>query len=212
MRPATVQSLETRPEAEPLQVAEATPEAPTAAPAATALPLKVWTQDESRFGLLSVLRRVLTLRGVKPVARFRMVFAYFYLYGVVDPLTGESFLLELPALNTDCFQLFLDAFAQAFAQSLNILVLDNGRFHTTPKLRLPPNVRLVTTPPYTPEVNPIERLWQDIKARLRAKSYATLEELSAALSEIIKQYTPAQLRSLTSYPFFKQACDAVCSA
>ncbi|MDW8215756.1 MAG: transposase, partial [Roseiflexaceae bacterium] len=82
------------------------------------------------------------------------------------PTSGERFFLESPALNADQFQRFLDAFSQAFAASLNILVLDTSGAHTARRLTIPENVRLVFLPPYCPELNPIERVWRDLKDEL----------------------------------------------
>ena len=89
----------------------------------------------------------------------------FYLYGAVEPITGQSFFLEMPYLNGCCFQIFLDEFSKIYASSLNVLVLDNGRFHHAKSLQVPDNIVFLFLPPYSPELNPIERLWQDIKAK-----------------------------------------------
>ncbi len=125
--------------------------------------MRVFSQDESRFGLLTIRRRRLTARGVQPVGTIQHVFQWFYVYGAVAPTTGEHFFLELPYLNAANFQIFVDAFAQAYPDSLNILVLDKSGAHTAHRLKLPDNVRLVFLPPYCPELNPIERLWRDLK-------------------------------------------------
>lgn len=87
--------------------------------------MRVFSQDESRLGLLTVRRRRLTARGVQPVGLVQHTFEWFYVYGAVAPTTGERFFLELPYLNAESFQLFVDAFAEAFSDSLNILLLDN---------------------------------------------------------------------------------------
>lgn len=86
--------------------------------------MRVFSQDESRFGLLTVRRRRLTARGVQPSGPAQQVFEWFYVYGAVAPTTGERFFLELPYLNAQNFQLFVDAFAQAFPDSLNLLLLE----------------------------------------------------------------------------------------
>ena len=87
-----------------------------------------WAQDESRFGLHTVQRRRLTLRGVKPVCPFEQAFENFWLCGAVQPNTGESFVLELPATDSDCLQVFLDQFALAHAQDpqeVQVLLMDS---------------------------------------------------------------------------------------
>lgn len=133
------------------------------------------------------------------------------LYGSVEPLTGESFFLELPGLDARLFQLFLEHFAQAAPAALNVLVLDQAPAHISQELRRPANVRFVFNPPYTPEVSPAERVWEDLRAALAGCNPPSLNALSDLVCEQIQAYTPAQLSSLTSYPFFKNAANAVCS-
>ncbi len=125
--------------------------------------MRVLSQDESRFGLLTVRRRRLTACGVQPVGSIQHVFEWFAVDGAVAPTTGERFFLERPYLNADMFQIFIDALAHAFPESLNILLLDHSGAHTAQGLRWPENVRSVGLPPYGPELNPIERVWRDLK-------------------------------------------------
>ena len=135
----------------------------------------MFSQDESRFGLLTVRRRRLTARGVQPVGAVQHIFEWLYVYGAVAPTTGERFFLALPYLNAEGFQLFIDAFAQAFADSLNILLLDNSGAHMAQRLMIPANVRLVFLPPYCPELNPIERVWRDLKDDIAWQHFSDLE-------------------------------------
>jgi transposase len=109
------------------------------------------------------MRRRITACGVQPIATVAHTFEPFYLYGAVEPTTGASFFLELPGLNTALFQRWLDHFAQAFSASFNLLVLDNGAFHKAHALQWPAHVVPGFLPPYSPELNPIARLWRDLK-------------------------------------------------
>lgn len=165
----------------------------------------MWTQDESRCGLLPILRRRITARGVQPLVPSTYHFESLYLYGAVEPLTGESFFLELPTLNTEGFQLFLDHFAAADPSSLHLLLLDNGAFHKAQALRMPTNVTLLFFPPYTPELNPIERLWRDLKDWLSRFHPQTLDDLSSLLSQRLTSYSTAMLRSLTGFAYLLTA-------
>jgi hypothetical protein len=101
---------------------------------------RLWAQDESRCGLLPIVRRRITARGVQPLLSSAYRFESLYLYGAVEPLTGASFFLELPLLNTQGFQLFLDHFAATDPHSFHLLLLDNGAFHKAKALRFPTNV------------------------------------------------------------------------
>jgi hypothetical protein len=175
----------------------------------TGRPVKVFAQDETRLGLLPILRRRITACGVQPVATVSQRFENFYLFGAVEPTTGDSFFLELPFLNSAMFQLWLDDFAQTFAASFNILVLDNGAFHTAKTLRWPPNVVAVPLPPYSPELNPIERLWRDLKDQLATTVCTSLDQLSETLCRLIQRYSHATLQSLTGFAYFTQAVETM---
>jgi putative transposase len=175
-------------------------------------PVKVFAQDESRVGLLPIVRRRITACGVQPLTTVAHTFDYFYLYGAVEPTTGDSFFLELPSLNTEIFQLWLDHFAAAFPQTYNILVLDNGAFHTTKAVRWPANVAPVFLPPYSPELNPIERLWRDLKDKLADHASTSLDELSEAVGRLIQNYSQAALKSLTGFTYFVQAVTSALKA
>ena len=169
------------------------------------LPVKVFAQDETRLGLQPIRRRRITARGVQPVATGWQRFENFSLFGAVEPLTGDSFFLARPLLNSAMFQRWLDNFAQTFAASFNILVLDNGAFHTAKALRWPPNVAAVPCPPYSPELNPIERLWRDLKDQLADTLAQTLDDLSDSVCRLLQNYSQAALKSLTGFAYFVQA-------
>ena len=165
--------------------------------------------DESRFGLQTVRRRRLTARGTKPVGPCQHRFENCYLYGAIAPRSGDGYFLGLPKLNADLFQVFLDAFARARPQTLNVLLVDNSRCHTAHDLVLPANVILLFQPPYAPEVNPAERVWQAIKDELAWHCFPDLAHLQARLVEIVRAYDEETLRSLTAYPYIMAAINAV---
>ena len=104
-------------------------------------------------------------------------------------MTGKSFFLELPALNTQGFQLFLDHFAATDLTSFHLLLLDNGAFHKAQTLRLPTNVALLFFPPYVPKLNPIERLWRNLKDWLAQAQPNTLADLSTLLMTRLQHYS-----------------------
>ncbi len=171
----------------------------------------MFSQDESRFGLLTIRRRRLTARGVQPIGQVQQVFESFYVYGAVEPITGERFFLELPYLNAEMFQLFVDLFAAAFPDSLNILLLDNSGAHTAQRLTLPGNVRLVFLPPYCPELNPIERLWRDLKDMLAWRQFPDVEGQQAYVGALLQAYKAPTLQALTSYAYLVEAIHALCA-
>ena len=170
----------------------------------------MFSQDESRVGLLTIRRRRLTARGVQPIGRVQHVFEWFYIYGAVEPTTGDRFFLELPYLNAEGFQLFVDAFAAAFPDSLNLLVLDNSGAHTAQRLTLPANERQVNMPPYCPELNPIERVWRDLKDALAWLHFPSLDVQQDYIATLLRGYEAATLQALTSYTYLVEAIHALC--
>jgi transposase len=171
----------------------------------------VFSQDESRFGLLTVRRRRLTARGVQPVGPVQHAFEWFYVYGAVAPASGERFFLELPYLNAATFQIFLEAFADAFPDSLNILLLDNSGAHTAQRLRWPANVLPVWLPPYCPELNPIERVWRDVKDALAWLQFPALDAQQVYVGDLLQAYEASTLQTLTSYAYLVEAINALAS-
>ena len=180
-----------------------------AIPDNTPRPIKVFAQDESRFGLLTVRRRRLTARGVQPVGLVQHAFQSFYLYGAVAPTTGDNFFMEMPHLNSSIFQVFLDQFAVAYPDSLNLLVLDQSGAHTAKRLIIPANVRLVFLPPYSPERNPIERVWRALKDQLAWRQFPDIETQQEYVSDLGCACDNATLQSLTAYAYLVDAIHAL---
>ena len=119
-----------------------------------------------RFGLLPILRRMITAKGVKPVAPFLHRFDNLYLFGSFSPKTGSSCLLEMPYCNSQTFQLFLNQLSIQNATEFNILVLDKGAFHHAKSLIILSNIALIFLPPNSPELNPAEKMWRYFKDRV----------------------------------------------
>ena len=132
-------------------------------------------------------------------------FEAFYLYGAVEPLTGASFFLEFSHLNSICFQAFLNEFSKMYSTSLNILQVDNGSPHLAKQLIIPENIILLFQPPYSPDANPIERVWQSVKDKLSWLTLETLDELRKKMDVVINSLTAECIASLTGYDFILSA-------
>lgn len=105
--------------------------------------LRYFAQDYSRFGLKTTVGRLITSLGVKPLGSWQWQFKAFWLYGAVEPTTGEQLFLQFTHKGSECYQLFLDQFANAYPETLNILQVDNGAFHKAKELVVPDNVILL---------------------------------------------------------------------
>lgn len=172
--------------------------------------IRFLTQDESRLGLMPTTRRRITAKGTKPVQKVQFQFESYYLYGAVDPLTGESFFLELPYLNGECFQVFLDELSAVYTDDFMIMLADNASAHTAKELVMPDNIVLLPIPSYCPELNPIERLWQYIKSKIDFTLHKTLEALKQNVADILKEKcTDSVVASITGYSYIVDALVAL---
>jgi len=158
--------------------------------------IRFFCEDESRFGLKTVTGRRITARGVKPVGKVCWTFQATYLYGVIEPATGEHFFYEFTHCNTDCFEIFLGLVAEHYADSLLIIQMDQAGWHKAKRLTVPDNIILLFQPAHSPECNPIEQIWQYIKRRLRWKRPKSLDELRELIREQLLNLSTATVASI----------------
>lgn len=171
----------------------------------TGQPVRYWCQDETRLGLKTITGRQITLSGVKPHGIVGWRRENFYLYGAVEPATGESFFWEFSHLDSSCFQSFLDEFSQEFPDSLNLLQLDNGSFHKSVTLNWPDNILPIFQPAHSPELNPIERLWEHFKQFLRWETCTNLEQLRQKLKEVLDTTSSQAIASICGWDYITTA-------
>jgi transposase len=153
--------------------------------------------DEGRFGLKPVVGRCWSRKGVRPVTIVRPGYENFYVYSAVCPATGEDVSLFLPWVNTEMMNIFLETLKEALAGRDCLLVLDQAGWHNSGGLQVPDNIKLVFLPPYSPELNPVERLWQWLKRHsLRNRFYESLEKVMDAVQICMRQATASFLKSL----------------
>lgn len=134
---------------------------------------------------------------------------YRWLYGLVEPLTGESFFWEFTHLNSVCFEIFLELFSATYPDDLHLIQLDNGGLHKALSLNIPENIILLFQPPYSPQVNPIERLWEALKEHFKWINYGSVEELQKDITKYLNQLNIRTIAKLTEWKFI---IDALCVA
>ena len=114
----------------------------------------------------------------------------------------------MPTSNTACFQVFLDVLARRFPRQDILLVLDGAPNHRCSDLAVPGNVTLLYLPPYSPELNPKENLWDEIREKI-FKNYAlkSMDAVRAKLKQAILyiERNPALVRSITSFPYISNS-------
>lgn len=164
-----------------------------------------WCQDETRVGFRTEVGRKITLKGVKPQQTFQWHYNYYYIYGLIEPIGGRSFFYEFSHFNSDCMGAFLKQFQRENQEQIHIIQLDNAPIHTAKKLEVPENIILLFQPPYCPEVNPIERVWEYIKYRLRSLLYINLDDVKEKVSGILNTLTEEVIISLSKWNCFVDA-------
>ena len=117
----------------------------------------------------------------------------------------SGFFDEFSHFNSDCMKIFLDKFKQENQEKIHIIQLDNASIHTAKKLKVPDNIILLFQPPYCPEVNPIERVWQYIKYHLRSLLYMDLDDVKEKVAQILNSLSREVITSLAAWDCFYNA-------
>jgi hypothetical protein len=128
-------------------------------------PLRVMFQDEARFGRIADVRRCWCPKPLRPMVRAMVTQEYTYAYAAVSPADGRMDSLILPHVNGRCMQLFIDELAARYRNERIILILDGAGWHKSSEIRLPDNLRLLSLPPYAPQLNPVEHLWDELREK-----------------------------------------------
>jgi transposase len=144
----------------------------------------LWTFDEHRIGLHAILGPTWAPKGQQPIALVQDKYEWLYLYAFVRPQTGQTWWYILPELSTTALSLVLEDFANTVVADQNKLILlqmDNAPWHTSKRLKTPDGIRTITQTPYSPELQPAERLWQLTDLPLKNHSFDSLDQLQALL-------------------------------
>jgi len=104
---------------------------------------------------------------------------------------------------------YLKDFSKQNPKELKIIIIDNAGFHSTKDIELPNNIALIPIPPYSPELNPAERVWQEIKSKIAMKIYDTLDHLENKVVNIINSFSKKDISSLTNYPFIENTYSSI---
>ena len=163
--------------------------------------INLYCQDESRFGMFTRNGKGLTAKGVKPICIFQQVFQSTYLFGAYSPFTGDHFELEFPHCNGDTFQAYMEELSLFKKEEFKILMLDNGAFHKRADLVIPENIALLFIPPYSPELNPAEKIWWQMKRAFTGKLHKSLEDVSAFIDKQVKELTNTIVQSTCKFEF-----------
>ncbi len=155
-------------------------------------------QDEAGFGRINKPKACWCAKGIRPSVPCHHIREYRYVYGAVEPVTGESFFLVMLYCNTECMNVFLRELSSRFSEDIILLCCDGAAWHKSKALKLPENIVLFHIPPYTPEMNPIEQIWKELRKRgFRNEIFATLEKVVDRLCEAIRTLSNQVISSIT---------------
>ncbi len=155
-------------------------------------------QDEAGFGRINKPKYCWCGDGIRPEVPCHHIREYRYAYGAVEPLTGDSFFLVMPYCNTACMNVFLGELSKQYADDDIVLVCDGAPWHKSSAMVTPENITIVNIPPYTPEMNPIEQIWRELRTQgFKNEVFQTLEKVVDRLCQIINNLTAETISSIT---------------
>jgi hypothetical protein len=159
---------------------------------------EVFFFDESRFGTHSKLGHGWFPTGSRSPVKQKLGFKNFYLYSAVSPKTGDTFTLLMPYVNTEVFNLYLQDMSYWLGDNRKAcLVMDQAGWHNSKGLSVPDNIKILYLPPYSPELNPAERLWHYIKSNtIKNEIYDNLADLENAVCAFLNTITSDIVKSL----------------
>ena len=127
--------------------------------------VRLMFQDEARFGRINDPRRCWAPPGVRPEVGMQIVREYTYAFGAVSPHDGVMVSLILPVVTAEAMSIFLAEVAQRHPKDFILMVLDGAGWHRASTLVVPENMRLLPLPPYSPQLNPTEHIWDEVREK-----------------------------------------------
>jgi transposase len=174
-------------------------------------PLCLMFQDEARFGRLSDPRACWAPKGYRPTVKSALVRDYKYVFGAVAPKTGHFDYMVAENMKTENMSLFLNQVHKAHRRHFVIMVVDGASTHKSKDLVIPKEMSLILLPPYSPELNPVERVWNILRRDYFANKY--FDSLDKAIDEAEYGLTQMKsdknkLKSLTKWPWISEILNA----
>jgi hypothetical protein len=168
--------------------------------------LRVGFQDEARFGRINNPMRCWAKRGVRPWTYKQIIREYSYAYGVFFPEDGDMVSLVLPYMDASCMNIFLEETSQRYPNDLVLMIMDGAPCHRTDgeALVIPDNIFILKLPPYCPQLNPAENMWDDIREKDFANcSFESLALLEQHLAMSLQRYerSPQTVKSICDWPW-----------
>jgi transposase len=160
--------------------------------------VRVFFMDEARFGQQGTTTRVWARTGSRPTAVKQTRYEWVYLYAAVEPATGVSVALQAPHVDTGTMNVHLAMLSDELGPGEHaVLVMDQAGWHKARALKVPDNITILYLPPYSPELNPVERLWSYLRSHyLSNRVYDDYRHLLDAGAHAWQSLTPDVIKSV----------------
>ena len=153
------------------------------------LPIRLYFQDEARFGRINTIQKCWCMKGIIPTVTQQLVREYTYVFNAVCPETGNVFSLIMPHADSEAMNIFITTLAEQQIDERIILCIDKAGWHTTTQLKIPDNIIVWFLPPYSPELNPVELLWRELRGKyFNNKTFKSMTEVEDHLEFALIDY------------------------
>ena len=160
----------------------------------------LYFSDEMRYGLMSNFRRSWSKTGNRAVLAQKQAFKNSYLYSAISPTTGKDFhLIGLSDMNTETEEIFLKELKKKHPNEHVVVVIDNAPCHRPKVLHAILGLTLIYLPSYSPELNPVERYFQELRRSTANQIFKNMKDLEKRLTKTIKNFTARSLKQLCGY-------------
>ena len=147
--------------------------------------------------------------GVRSKVHYQHKFANTYLWGSYSPINGDSFVWGINGVDTTIFEHYLEEFSKQNPREFKIIVIDNAGFHACQNIEIPDNIYLLRIPPYTPELNPCEQVWQYIKQRFKNKKFESIDNLKDWLHKMVQNMDSHLIKSIVGILHYNDNLDKI---
>lgn len=168
-------------------------------------------QDEARFGRIPSYRRCWAPEGMRPCTPSQIIRQYLSVFTAVAPQSGEMVSLVFPLCNTDTMSIFLEQVSKQYPTSFIVMQVDGASWHHSHELQIPENIRLLFQPPSSPEINPVEHIWDDLREKhFSNRQFSSLDALEEYLCVVLNDFSSRSkyISSMTYFPHIRIACES----
>lgn len=163
--------------------------------------------DEMRYGLISNYRRSWSKKGKRAIVKNQMEFKSGYLYSAIAPLTGETeHLIGFSNIDSITTEVFLEELKKKHPNEHLIIIWDRAPFHRKKSLAEIEGISIIELPAYSPQLNPVERFFEELRKITANRIFANLKEQTKLISQAIISFSEDSkaIKKLTAYPWIIQ--------